>query len=237
MDIEQKEVIANPNEKYRIIENLRTYGWTLKQERETQEERFENKISSDGKQSSERIVETKAHLTFARRIDNPHIAQIKMYEIQHAAMIADLNARKKQLKDLADKISSMENSITSLEAGYNPKGAMTTYTIIMTIVLFIIGIFVFRAFHLAWWWSFVSTAVFTTVWIFVYRTTILPKTSDPKYIEMRSSQMQEQAEKQKASLVTERAARDMMAGKVADFEREVAGIPYKITEMMDGYWL
>ncbi|MBP7733650.1 MAG: hypothetical protein KA140_07840 [Caldisericia bacterium] len=237
MDIEQKEVIVKPGEKYGIIENLKTYGWALKQERETQEERFENKISSDGKQSSERIVETKLHLIFARRIDNPHIAQIKMYEIQHAAMIADLNARKKQLKDLSDKITSMENSIVSLEAGYNPKGAMVTYTVITSIILFVAGIFIFRAVHLPWWWSFVSTAVMTVLWLLFYKTSILPKTSDPKYIEMRSAQMKEQAEKQKASLVTERAARDLMAQKVQSFEREVAGIPYKITEMMEGYWL
>lgn len=237
MDIEQKELIIKPGEKYGITQNLKIYGWTLKQEREIQEESFENNISSDGKQSSKKVVETKLHLIFARRIDNPHIAQIKMYEVQHAAMVADLNARKKQLKDLSDKIASMENSIVSLEAGYNPKGAMTTYTIIMTIVLFVVGIFAFRVFNLAWWWSFVSTAILTTTWVFVYRATILPKTSDPKYVQMRSAQMKEQAEIQKASLVSERAARDLMAGRVAEFEREVAGIPYKITEMMDGYWL
>lgn len=237
MDIEQKEVTIKPGQKHGIVENLKVYGWTLKQERETQEERFENKISSDGKQSSERIVETSLHLIFARRIDNPHITQIKMYEVQHAAMIAELTARKKQLKDLSDRITSMENSIVSLEAGYNPKSAMTTYTVIMAIVLFVAGIFAFRAFHLAWWWSFASTAILTTVWVLIYRATILPKTSDPKYMAMRSAQMTEQAEKQKASLVSERSARDMMAGRVADFEREVAGIPYKITEMMEGYWL
>lgn len=237
MNIETKDIEATFESKTHITAKMRLFGWTLKSESEIASERFEEEIKSDGSRTKKRIVERKLMLSFQRRTDNPNIIAIKTIEDQYPVMLAQLEDKRKQYADMNSRISSIESSITNLEAGYNPKASMTISSVIMTIVIFVAGIFIFKAIGLAWWWSFVPTVILTGGWVLVYRATILPKTSNPEYIKRKSEEMMAQAGKQKVMLTTQTASRDMYAKNLEAQEREFAATMGKVEQMMDGYWL